>query len=352
MNSIFLLIAFVITLIYVPIVKWIAIRLNIVDVPNARKMHSNPKPLLGGVAIFASILTVYLYYLKFQVPEKSKIYILLALLLLIVGIIDDKFDIKAWQKLFFQVLVAVITTKVMGGITSVEVYQKTMYFSTLTGMVIQTMWFLVLINAFNLIDGLDGLATGTGIFSFVTMLIIALVTKDMNNVNLLYIIIGSLFGFLFYNYFPSTIFLGDAGSMVIGYLVAILSINDYKTVTLTSMTFLMLIVFLPILDVILSFSRRKLNGEGAFKADALHFHHRLMRRGYSHQKTVLVMYSFMLIYVIGAILISITPFMKLKFVIAAFLFVVTVVIIEKFYLLSDKYAYCYKFFRWLLRKGK
>ncbi len=350
MSALFLLISFVVSLFYVAIVKKIAIKFNFVDMPNGRKMHTNPKPLLGGVAIFASIVTMYVIYLDGQVPKNVLAYILLATVLLIMGVVDDKYDMKALHKLIVQAIVAIITTRILGGISSIEIYTFSIYFSKATGMIIETIWFIVLINAFNLIDGLDGLATGTAIFSFVTILIIAIVTGDVNNVILLYIIIGSLFGFLFFNFYPSTIFLGDAGSMVIGYIIAIMSIDSYKTVTLTSMIFLLLMVFLPILDVILSFVRRKVNGDGAFKADALHFHHRLMRRGYSHQKTVLVMYGFMLIYVISAIAISLAKATIIKAVIFLGLIIVTIVIFEKFYLLSDRYAFCYRGYKKLLRK--
>ncbi len=352
MNSIFLLVAFIVALIYVPIIKWVAIKTNTVDIPNNRKMHQKPKPLLGGVAVFLSIVTVYGFYLKWQIPVQVYQMFTYAFILLVLGIIDDKYDLKAWYKLIGQIIVAVLTTKQLGGISSIEIYGISLYFTHVQGLIIEAVWFIVLINAFNLIDGLDGLATGTGILSFVTMLIIALMNNDMNNVVLFYIIIGSLMGFLFYNFYPSTIFLGDAGAMVIGYFVAILSINNYKTVTVTSLIFLMLIVFLPILDVLLSFVRRKVNGGDAFKADSLHFHHRLMRRGYSHQQTVLIMYGFMLIYVIGAILISITKLVKIKIMIFIGLIIITIIIVEKFYLLSDHYAYFSKAFKAIKRKVK
>ncbi len=350
MTAIFLLISFIVSLLYIALIKKVAVKFNFVDMPNGRKMHSNPKPLLGGVAIFATIVTVYGIYLNGQIPQNTKYYVLLATVLLVMGIVDDKLDMKALHKLAIQGIVAVITTMILGGISSIEIYTFSFYFTKVQGMFIETIWFIVLINAFNLIDGLDGLATGTAIFSFITILIMALITGDVNNIILLYVIIGSLFGFLFFNFYPSTIFLGDAGSMVIGYIIAIMSIDSYKTVTLTSMMFLLLIVFLPILDVILSFTRRKVNGGGAFKADALHFHHRLMRRGYSHQKTVLVMYGFMLIYVVSAIAISIAKTTLIKVSIFVFLIVITITIFEKFYLLSDRYAFFYRMIKKVLRK--
>lgn len=351
MSALFLMISFLVTLCLVPIIRVIAIKFNFVDKPNGRKMHDRPKPLLGGVAIFVTIIAIYITYLDGKIPVMTMYFIGLASVLLVMGVIDDKYDMKAHHKLLIQILVAAISTYILGGISSIEIYKISIYFTRIQGMIIETIWFIVLINAFNLIDGLDGLSTGTAIFSFITILIMALITGDINNIVLLNIIIGSLLGFLFYNFYPSTIFLGDAGSMVIGYLIAILSINDYKTVTLTSMIFLLLIVFLPILDVTLSFIRRKVNGGHAFKADALHFHHRLMRRGYSHQKTVLVMYGLMSIYTVSAILISLVAATRIKFVIFMILIIITIVIFEKFYLLSDKYAFFYRMFKKIFRKG-
>lgn len=352
MNSLYMLISFILSLMIVYITKKIAIKTNFVDKPNERKMHKQPKPLLGGVAIYLTILIMTSFYGHFHFSLQMKQLAVLSGLLVLMGMYDDKFDMKAWHKLICQLIISGLTAMALGGITSVEVYSNTLYFTKLQGIFIEMAWFVVLINAFNLIDGLDGLSTGVGIISFATILIIALVNVDMNNVIMLYIIIGTLFGFLFYNFYPSTIFLGDAGAMFIGYLVALLSINDYKTVTITSSLFLFLVVFLPVLDVTLSFVRRKVNGSGAFKADALHFHHRLMRHGYSHQQAVLLMYGFMAIYSAAAIGITIIDVVFYKALLGVLLVVVTIVIVEKFYLLSDRYAFTSKFIRKLIGRSK
>ncbi len=339
MNVLYFPLSFIIALIVVPIFRFMATKLNIVDNPNGRKMHIQPKPYLGGLAVFVSCVITMSFYDALTLNYQSQMLVLIGFLIVIMGTIDDKFDMNSFLKLFFQFALAFLASYIIGGISKIEIYSFVIYFTKLQGIFLVTIWIVALINAFNLIDGLDGLASGTAIISFSTLLIMTLITNDLSNTVLLMVIIGSLFGFLFYNFYPSTIFLGDGGSMLIGYTIAVLSITNYKTVTATSSLLLLLIGFLPILDATLSFVRRKVNGERAFKADALHFHHRLLLHGYSHQVAVLIMYVFMLIYAVGAILISIASLFLLKVFIFAVLIILTLFIIEKFYLLSNKYTF-------------
>lgn len=345
MNFLFFPLSFVITLMIVPIFRKIAILLNVVDNPNERKMHTKAKPYLGGMAIFVSCLITMSLYDALILNNTYIALTIIGFLIMLMGTIDDKYDLNSFLKLFLQLVLAFTASYIIGGITKIEIYNFVLYFTKIQGILIVTIWIVALINAFNLIDGLDGLATGTAIISFSTLLLMTLISNDNSITVLLYVIIGSLFGFLFYNFYPSTIFLGDAGSMLIGYMIAVLSITNYKTVTATSSLLLLLIGFLPILDAALSFIRRKVNGERAFKADALHFHHRLLLHGYSHQVAVLIMYGFMSIYALFAILIATASSFSVKVVLFIFLLALTVFIIEKFYLLSNKYTFFTNFFK-------
>ncbi len=337
--------SFVLTLIIIFFIKKIAFKLNIVDKPNHRKVHQKPKALLGGVGIFLAMVLTYSSFVNYNFSSNSIVIIFLSLALVLVGLYDDIKDMKAIYKLFFQLLIAFLTSLFLGGIQRIEVYNFVFVFPAYMGILIQTVWLVALINAFNLIDGLDGLSAGVGAISLVSLLVLSLVNNDITSVTITLIIIGSLLGFLFYNFNPSTIFLGDSGSMFIGYIIGVISMNSYKTVTLTSTMLLLLIAFMPFLDVFLAIIRRKANKQRAFEADSLHFHHRLMRKGYSHTQAVLMLYLVMGMYTITAILLELLSTSTLKLFLILIVFVLTIFIFEKLYLLSDKHAYVTKFFR-------
>ena len=143
--------------------------------------------------------------------------------------------------------------------------------------------------------------------------------------------------FLIYNFPPASIFLGDCGSMLLGYYVAMFSFFSYKSVTVTSILFLILIAFLPLIDTILAFIRRKINKVNPFKADALHMHHRLLRKGYNKKQSLLIIYAIMLFYSLCSIIISFVDVYG-KVLIFILIIIFTIFVIEKYYLLSNKYS--------------
>lgn len=338
-----LIIGVLLMLFIVPIIKYIALKFNIVDVPNKRKLHTKPTPLLGGVAVFLGINLLGF----FAQPYDNNLLIQMfvpALALVILGVIDDIIDMNAKVKLLFQFLISLYTAYLLGGIQSIQIYHFHFHFPDFLGIIIQSIWFVILINAFNLIDGLDGLATGCGIISILTILIVSCIRGDYSLLPICMIIIGVLLGFLIFNFNPAKIFLGDAGSMLIGFYIATLSFGEYKSVTFTTMLVVGLIAFLPLFDAVLAFIRRKVNGESAFKPDALHFHHRLLLKGFSKTQSVLIIYGIMGIYALASIFISFVPGVW-KFVILGFLIIFSIIIIERLYLLSDQHAYLSKLFR-------
>lgn len=346
------IISFLLSVILVFIFKKIALKFNIVDKPNKRKIHSNPKPLLGGLAIFTSMVLTYSYYVNFQYTVHSALIVLMAFSLVLMGLYDDFYDIKATTKLFFQVIIALVTSVLIGGIDKVEIYGIIFNFTTWQGVFLEMMWIIALINAFNLVDGLDGLSSGMAIISLVSLLIMTIINQDTTMIVLILILIGSLLGFLYYNFYPSSIFLGDSGSMLIGFLISIISITSYKTVTLTSSMLLILIAFMPFLDVGLAIIRRKKSKQKAFAPDSLHFHHRLLLKGYTHTKAVLLLYLIMMFYALVAVLMEFVSSTELKITLLVSLIPLTLFIFEKLYLLSDKYAYISKGLRKLLIKVK
>lgn len=342
LNFAYLILGILLMFIIVPIVRIIAIKLNIIDIPKGRKIHKVPTPLLGGLAIFIGFNLMLIITKEYNNCLFSGNLFFVSLALLIVGTIDDIFDLPAKFKLCLQIIIAICAAIILGGIDSIQIYKFVFHFNQFFGILLQALWIVVLINAFNLIDGLDGLATGCSLISITTIAIVSFIRLDYATITICCILIGILLGFLKFNFVPAKIFLGDGGSMLLGFYIAILSFNEYKTVTLTAMVAIILIAFLPIFDVCLSFVRRKVNGQSAFKPDALHFHHRLLKHGFSVKQSVLIIYAIMMVYAIASIIISVSN-SYVKIIIFLALIIFTVFVIEKLYLLSDKHAYISKF---------
>ena len=285
-----ILITFVSSLILVPLVRKIAIHINAMDIPNERKVHKKPMPRLGGLALFLSFL---IGYMLFAPLTTQMISILIgSFLIVLLGIIDDINPLKATTKLCGQIIVALILV-FFGNISINEL--------TILGMNINlSFWaypislFIIIacINSINLIDGLDGLAAGTSSIYFITIIIISILLGRIDNLGfiLCLITLGATLGFLYYNFNPATIFMGDTGSMFLGYMVAIVALLGFKTATLTSFMIPILILFIPILDTLLAILRRLIKGESIGKPDKEHVHFQLLNKTSSVKKTVLIIY--------------------------------------------------------------
>lgn len=341
--------SFAIVMILVPVLKKFAIKFNITDSPNRRKIHETPKPLLGGFAIYCGVFISYLFYIDFTFVLADMYIWFFGIILVILGVIDDKNDIKAVYKLIGQVIVALLTAILLGGINVISIGDMSIIFPQWFGILVEMVWIVALINAFNLIDGLDGLSSGIALISLIILWIIMYVTGENATMIYIVIMIGALLGFLYYNFYPSEIFLGDAGSMFIGYYIGVMSIDKYKTATFTTSIILLLVVAIPLLDILLAIVRRRANNQKVFTADALHFHHRLLRHGLSHQQAVLIMYAITGIYGIEALIISFGSTQLIMYSLPV-ISIITILVIEYLYMLSDKYTVIRKTINIIRRK--
>lgn len=285
-----ILITFISSLILVPLIKDIAIHINAMDIPDKRKVHKKPMPRLGGLAIFLSFLVGYMFFAPLTTQMIS--ILIGSFLIILLGIIDDIKPLKATTKLWGQILVAIIL-----------VFYGKVYINELSflGMNLDLgLWAYPLslfitvacINSINLIDGLDGLAAGTSSIYFTTIIIISILLNRTDNLGfiLCLIMLGSTLGFLKYNFNPAKIFMGDTGSMFLGFMVAVISLLGFKTATLTSFLIPILILFIPILDTLLAILRRLIKGESIGKPDKEHVHFQLLNKTSSVRKTVLIIY--------------------------------------------------------------
>jgi UDP-GlcNAc:undecaprenyl-phosphate GlcNAc-1-phosphate transferase len=287
--------AFVITLILTPVCRDVFSSYSIVDAPDqGRKLHGKPIPRVGGIAIFIGYVLSFLIFdpnLDQKVEnELSLVFKLFPAVVLVfaVGLLDDFIGLKPWQKLAGQTVAAGMAYWAGVRVLGVGGYSA-------DGMLqfpVTMAWLLVCTNALNLIDGLDGLAAGIGLFATVTIFIAALLHGNTALAFATLPLAGSLMGFLCFNFNPATIFLGDGGSLLLGFLLGCYgAIWSQKSVTLLGMIAPLMVLCLPLLDVALCVLRRFLRSRPIFSPDRGHIHHRLVDRGLSPRSAVFVIYG-------------------------------------------------------------
>ncbi|MCI1945303.1 MraY family glycosyltransferase [Clostridium luticellarii] len=290
----FLLVSAVLSAVITPVVRKWAVKLQIMDVPkDNRRVHTKPIPLLGGMAIYISFVVTLL--LKAGKLTNSEIGLILGSTIIVIGgFLDDKLNIKPWCKLLFQLAAALILI-----IYGVKIVLITNPFSGLYQFVnlgimsipLTLIWVIGITNALNLIDGLDGLAAGIAFISSVTIFIIALLNGRNEAAILTIILSGAIAGFLPYNFNPASIFMGDTGAQLLGFLLAAISIEGaVKSAAAFSIAVPILALGIPIYDTLFAMIRRKINGKPIMQADRGHLHHRLLDMGLTQKQAVLIMY--------------------------------------------------------------
>lgn len=278
-------------LLFTPVVRRMALALGAVDRPVARSVHKQPVPLLGGLAIFVAFAVSVLYGLDVAKPEVQGI-VLGGAFVVLFGILDDYVILSPRQKLLGQVMAASILllfdvridriTNPFGGMVDLGVW----------GVPLTILWVVAVINVINLIDGLDGLAAGVSCIAALTLLFAALETQQPAPAVLLAAALaGSALGFLPFNFNPAKIFMGDAGSMFLGFALAAVSVEgSLKSPALVALVVPVLALGIPILDTSLAIVRRWRSHRPIGEADKEHLHHRLLNLGLSQRDAVLLIY--------------------------------------------------------------
>ncbi|MDL4838882.1 glycosyltransferase family 4 protein [Aquibacillus rhizosphaerae] len=272
-----------------PLVKKLAIKIGAVDSPDDRKVHTKLMPRLGGLAIFLSFLIGILIFL----PQTIGAYPIFigAIIIVTIGILDDLFALSAKVKFSGQLLAAVVT--VIGG---VRIDFITLPFTDrielgYLAIPLTILWIVGITNAINLIDGLDGLAAGVASIALLTISGIAISMGNPLIALLGIIMLGSTLGFLIYNFYPAKLFMGDTGSLFLGYMISVLAVMGLsKNATIFSLIVPIIILGVPILDTVFAIVRRIINKKPLSSPDKLHLHHCLIRLGFSHRQTVMMIY--------------------------------------------------------------
>lgn len=272
-----------------PFIKALATHVGALDIPNARKVHSVPIPRLGGLAIYLGFLLGYMLFGE-STPIMNSILIG-SFVIVLTGVVDDIKPLKASHKFLGQ-LFSTLVVVFYGGILLKELSAFGLYIDFGIFAYPVTIFFILgCINCINLIDGLDGLAGGISAIFFLTIGIIATCKGQFGLAFILsFIMFGSCLGFLFYNFNPASIFMGDSGSMFLGFIMSVITLLKYKNVMMTSIIVPLLILTIPISDTLFAIIRRKLRGESISKPDKMHIHHQLLKRNLGQKATVTIIY--------------------------------------------------------------
>jgi UDP-GlcNAc:undecaprenyl-phosphate GlcNAc-1-phosphate transferase len=285
-----LVLSLIIVIILIPFFIKLAARMNYVDLPNQRKVHDRPIPVLGGLAMV--IATLSIVFIWVEITPLIKGYILGVLILVMFGMLDDHYHMKARDKFMGQILAAVVAI-FLGGIRVATIGDVTTGIISLGFLWLPITLLLIvgMTNAINLADGLDGLGAGLSIITFSFIAYMAHVLGEPNIAVVAVVITGASLGFLRYNTFPAVIFMGDTGSQFLGFSAAALSISlTQRHPEVLSSVLPILVLGFPIIDTAVVMTERIINKRSPFKADKNHFHHKLLRIGFLHREAVIIIY--------------------------------------------------------------
>ena len=299
-------ISFLVSAVATPIASKIALKTDIVDKPGSHKTHLKPQPLLGGLAIFVGFAATVFFFL--DVDDKLISLVVATMVLVVTGLLDDIYNLKPLVKLGGQTAAAVIVVIWNKGLYHVLIdYFEQFGIPAFVVLFLIIGWIVLMVNAFNLIDGLDGLAAGTATIILVAMIAISLiggVSPNMLGVQM--IALGACLGFLVFNFNPAQIFMGDTGSMLLGFVLANIHLFTIKYPFDASLVIGSMFIFAyPALDLSFAIYRRLCHHCPVFQADRGHVHHILRSLGYSVRKTVFIIYGVNLFFAaIAVILLS------------------------------------------------
>ncbi len=303
-------VAFAITLFTTPIAKRLAYRFKAVDFPRSRGMNNEPVPRMGGLAIvlgFMGAIIIMSFFVEDFHTKKFVGFIVGAVIIVVVGMLDDIYELSAKFKLLIQIIVAIIVVST-GTKLDFIMWPFWQYLKPFAN-VLTVFWIVGLINAVNLIDGLDGLAAGVTTIASVCLTILCALSNNTLAVVICATLAGSTLGFLPRNFAPAEVYMGDTGSTFLGYVLAVTScIGVFKTYAILALLLSVLAMALPILDTAFAMIRRAINHKPIMAPDRGHLHHRLVDSGLSSKQAVVVLYGLSSISCLIAVVIALDDY--------------------------------------------
>ena len=311
--------AFVVTLIATPFVKRLGWRFGAVAHPDARRKHPEPIAMWGGLAVFLGVMAAALLWRQptmsdlrllapsgnvndinetFQSVRLTSTFLLTGFLMVVLGMIDDRYELSPLRKMGGQILIVALLWYLGVRIRSVPFSGGLQQFPDWASFLVTLVWIIGLVNAVNFIDGVDGLASGVCAIAAGSLCLMLFSTASWASAASA-ALCGACIGFLRYNFHPAKIFLGDTGSMLLGFWLAAIAIaSNAKAAAATTLILPLVVMGVPVFDTLWAIVRRSLARQAPWKADRGHIHHRLLARGFTPVKTVLVLYS--ISFVLGA----------------------------------------------------
>lgn len=285
--------SFAVSLLATPLARKISIKLNAIDYPKARGLHKEPIPRMGGIAIvlgFMAAMCFVVFFLEELRTTQFLGFIIGALIIVVLGMLDDVYSLSAKTKLAVQIVAALIV--IFTGTTIGLVIWPIKTFLDNFDIPITLVWIVGVTNAVNLIDGVDGLAAGVSSIASLCLMALCIISGSAVAVVFSATLAGACLGFLPRNFSPADVIMGDTGATFLGFVLAVSSIiGVYKSYALLSVVIAVLALALPIFDTLFAMIRRFLKGKPIMSADRGHLHHRLIDSGYSHKQTVVIMYG-------------------------------------------------------------
>ena len=303
-----MLVALAVVVLLTPAVGGMARLLGAVDAPGGRRLNRSPVPRLGGLALFLGIFVPALAFLPFGRDTRG--LLLGAAVAVTVGAIDDFRGLRWFEKLAGQLLAASIPV-------GFGVWVDRFTFPVIgvhalpgwVGMPLTVIWIVAIMNMVNFLDGLDGLAAGVAAIAGLTFAVIALSLAKPDAAILSAIVFGACVGFLRHNFYPARIFMGDSGALLLGFVLAAISVQGLlKTAATVALFFPLLVLAVPIVDTTFVVARRLKHGEKVFEADQAHLHHRFLRRGFSEPRAALTIWGWCVSLAAAALATRFIPF--------------------------------------------
>jgi UDP-GlcNAc:undecaprenyl-phosphate GlcNAc-1-phosphate transferase len=302
------LVAFVVVVLLTPAVGGMARMLGVVDRPGGRRVNRSPVPRLGGVALFLGIFVPALAFLPLD--RETRGLLLGGAIAVTVGAVDDFRGLRWWEKLAGQIVAAAVPP-------SFGIWVDRFTFPFLgkhalppsAGIPLTILWIVAIMNMVNFLDGLDGLASGVAAIAGLTFAIIALSLAKPDAAILSAIVFGASIGFLRHNFYPARIFMGDSGALLLGFVLAAISVQGLlKTAATVALFFPLLVLAVPIVDTTFVVARRLKHRERVFEADQAHLHHRFLRRGFSEPRAAFTIWGWCLTLAAAALATRFIPF--------------------------------------------
>lgn len=337
----------IISVILTPIVNWIALKLDIYAHTNERTIHKGKIVRIGGVAIYVAFILAMTYFSD-GIDNAIQGLLIGSAIMFLGGLIDDIVDLNPLLKLAFQFAAAFVLIQI-GGVElgTIHLPFNIVIDMGIISLLITFVWVIGITNAINLIDGLDGLASGVSTIVLLTIAAISIADDRADIAMISLIVAGATLGFLFFNFHPAKLFMGDCGALFLGFIVAAISLMGFKGSTFITLGFPMLLLAVPIIDTISAMLRRLLSGKRFTDADKGHLHHVLMNR-FGHRNTVFIIYAITIAFGISAYIYISNKTIGL--VCVAALFIGLEIFIEKTHMISNNFHPLTSLYRLIFRK--